>query len=357
MIPTRRIPGSPDALTVEWLTHVLRDAKVLECANVISFHLESFKNANGQLVRLTLCYDVDEAAPNTLIAKFPAADLATRSLWTQFRFYEREIRFYQNIANTSGLCTPRCYYCALDLDSGDSLLLLEDLSPAHIGGLNEPFSVEALTLAVREIAKLHARWWGNNQLGAMSWLPALDRAHYQQFQDYLQQRWPSILGKLNAVCSSQLLELGTALCQDLPSAVVRLGEPPQTIIHYDFHLGNILFAAQEGRLPVAVVDWELTSVGHGAHDVARLLGGSLPIERRRAEEQSILRRYHAALVDYGVAAYSFEQCFDDYRISMLDCLVRALIVVGMMEIRPAHTRKVLQYGAAVLDLHADEFVM
>ena len=54
----------------------------------------------GQLARVRLQYDKPEAgAPDTLVGKFPAAAQENRDLANLFRFYEREVRFYQQIAD------------------------------------------------------------------------------------------------------------------------------------------------------------------------------------------------------------------------------------------------------------------
>ena len=46
-------------------------------------------------------------------------------------FYEREIGFYRELAADCPVRTPRCYFGEVVMDSGASLLLLEDLSWMH----------------------------------------------------------------------------------------------------------------------------------------------------------------------------------------------------------------------------------
>ncbi len=43
-----------------------------------------------------------------------------------------------------------------------------------------------------------------------------------------------------------------------------------TIVHGDFRLGNVIIAAQEPR-PLAVLDWELSTIGHPLSDLAYLM--------------------------------------------------------------------------------------
>jgi hypothetical protein len=55
----------------------------------------------------------------------------------------------------------------------------------------------------------------------------------------------------------------------------------------------------------------------GAYDVARVTGGSLPPPERTGHHQEIAGRWHARLVDLGVAGYSWDQAWHDYRLGML----------------------------------------
>ena len=50
-----------------------------------------------------------------------------------FRFYEREIRFYQEIASRTAVRVPRDYFSAFDAANGDFVLVLEDMAPARLG--------------------------------------------------------------------------------------------------------------------------------------------------------------------------------------------------------------------------------
>lgn len=96
------IPSGPKALTPEWLTQALRSTGTINNAIVKSFSMEMLGEGQAfteQITRLGLDYDTDdEGAPKSLIAKFPASDLNLRTIWNRYRLYEREIRFYREIA-------------------------------------------------------------------------------------------------------------------------------------------------------------------------------------------------------------------------------------------------------------------
>jgi len=63
------------------------------------------------------------------------------------------------------------------------------------------------------------------------------------------------------------------------------------------------------------LDWSLTT-WLGAYDLAYAIVLDWDIETRRRFEIPILKRYHDQLVKKGIHGYSWEQLFDDYRLSV-----------------------------------------
>src|SRR5689334_23291231 len=96
------IPASPEALTPEWLTDALRAGAAVESASVTGFDSQivgAGAGFLGALAKLDLRYDRGvPGAPKSLIAKFPTLDPGGREIGNLFRFYEREVRFYEQVA-------------------------------------------------------------------------------------------------------------------------------------------------------------------------------------------------------------------------------------------------------------------
>ena len=128
------IPPSPDRVTRDWLTEALRSTGFLDPAGKVrSFGftvLGEGKGFTGCVCRMDLEY-VGQAAslPASIIAKFPPADVDVHAALHGYRIYEREHGFYHSGARTPGFRVPICYYGDVDLESGASILLLEDLDP------------------------------------------------------------------------------------------------------------------------------------------------------------------------------------------------------------------------------------
>jgi hypothetical protein len=68
----------------------------------------------------------------------------------------------------------------------------------------------------------------------------------------------------------------------------------------------------------------------GPNDVAYFLGNAFEAEVRRSCEDALVRRYHDALLGYGVAGYSFDRCWEEYRRSSYASLVMAVFASMMV---------------------------
>ena len=79
--------------------------------------------------------------------------------------YEREIRFYRELAPRLGGPLAACHVAAFEPEGGWFTLLLEDAAPAVQGDQIAGCTVEEARLAVHELARLHAPVFGDPELG------------------------------------------------------------------------------------------------------------------------------------------------------------------------------------------------
>jgi hypothetical protein len=317
MTRTERGPGPPlpdrADITADWLTRALDHGGVIKTATIVD--AIGAPVGTGQVAdtfRYELTYDVLEpSAPSAVVAKVSAADEGSRSAAIAHRLYEREVRFYQRLAGQVNIRTPRFYYGDIEPATGRFVLVLEDLSPASTVNQLTGFELVHAELAMEQAAGLHAARWDDPGLNDLDWLnharqhapaiaqvfPQLTEAFIQRYQDRLEPEWVALIGRLNA--------LTTKFWTDQPG--------PLTVAHCDFRPDNFLFDAKGGEVPMAVVDWQTINHAPGLIDVSFVLGTSLDTADRRAHEQTLVRRYHDALRAGGVADYSWQRCWDDYR--------------------------------------------
>jgi hypothetical protein len=128
------VPADADEITREWLTAALHGAGAQDQARVTSIQSAPIGQFGftGQIRRLHISYDKPEpGAPRSLVAKFSATQPEARAAVHSMGFYEREIGFYRELAADCPVRTPRCYFGEVEMGSGASLLLLEDLGWMH----------------------------------------------------------------------------------------------------------------------------------------------------------------------------------------------------------------------------------
>lgn len=352
------MPQNPGEFTAEWLTTALKSGGVIKDAAVTSIEVSTIGEGSGfigQLAQIRPTYDrAEDGAPSSIIAKMPGASEGGRQIGNLFDFYHREIRFYREIARDVELRAPRHYYSNMDREAQQYILLIEDLAPACVGDQATGCSLAQARLAVESIARFHATWWESPRLAQIGeWMPAINAPVQQVAAGAYAQAWQPFLDMFGATLSPEV----KSVCERIGSNVVKIqtafAQPPLTISHGDFRVDNLFFADDGGELQLAVADWQISTLGRGTFDVAYLLCGGLPSELRREYERELVRLYHDTLVTNGVTGYSFEQCWDDYRLGALFQFVYIVIAVGTLD--AANERGMalwtawLQRGAAAVE--------
>jgi hypothetical protein len=361
---TMTIPRGPEQLTPTWLTEALRSTGVITSAAITALEQTTIAEGSGfigQLALVKLQYDRPEpGAPASLIAKFPAATPGGREIGNLFDFYHREIRFYQEIADRIELRTPKRYYSAMDRDTQEYILLLEDLAPARVGDHLAGCTLDEADVAIRNIAKFHATWWERPELEQFAeWMPVIDAPVHRSAEQSYMQAWPVFISGLGATISPEMKAIGERIGTNVIKLQTSIADRPNTIVHADYRTDNLFFATPEGGAPFAVVDWQITCRGRGVFDVAYLLCGGLEPAARRAHEHRLVKMYHDILVENGVEGYGFDQCWREYRRMALYVFVYVVISLGTLE--PSNARGLALFQAwlhrsstAILELDAAE---
>jgi len=249
--------------------------------------------------------------------------------------YEREVRFYEELSFRTPARTPRCYYSHFDLETGFSLLLLEDLACARNGNSIAGSSVAEAARVLFTLAILHAAWWQAPDVADASWLRLRFLLAPDAMVGAFSHAWPSFLRKLSIPMTPQIGEIGDWIEHNLPVAATSLFKSdPRTLIHNDVQADNLFFGEAGGD--VFFIDWQMVTYARCVIDVAGCVRGQLEPEVRRAAEPQLVRLYHDALVANGVQHYTFEQCMADYRLATVLAPARLVCAVGLSEGLRAH---------------------
>jgi hypothetical protein len=324
-------PRSPGEITGGWLTAALRasgaisDATFITAASVEA--ISDLGGVNGETCRVRLEYEppalnATDRGPQTLVAKFPADRAGARGVAAFQRWYQREVSFYTTLAATSPIRTPRCHAAAID-PSGEYVLLLEDLHAWRQGDQLAGCTVDDARVAIEAAARLHARWW-DAAPPASDVLPdtTIGRDRATRVQGAL-ERVAARATEHHGLPKSMTVEL-PRLVAGYIQLLDRMATPPVTVVHGDFRLDNLFFAAAttDDAVEVAAIDWRC----RGTYDIGYFIGLDLAPALRRTHEHDLLAGYVAGLHAHGVTGYEATDAWEDYRHALL--LAFAVFLIG-----------------------------
>jgi hypothetical protein len=353
---------SADDVTPAELTDALRDGGVLSGeASVTSFTHESVGVGVGILAllwRLDVTYEPALSGPRTIILKLPHSSAEVRAVPHALRFYEREIGFYANVAGTTPIGTPRCYWSSFDPETNDFVLLLEDISALEQHDQLRGCPIDDARVAILGIAAHHAACWERDDVLNATWTGPVDEIPMPQaIHQMLVGRIPILADRLGDELPPGTIAIVERIRDELEPLLARFTGGPLTLLHGDYRLDNIFFTPAPER-EVVVIDWQIATIGGGAYDVGYLMAQSVQSDARKASERGLLREYHDALGALGVTGYSVDDAWDDYRRTILWSLVYAAGVISddLTNVRAIELAKTMatRSAVAIADLDATE---
>ncbi|CAB4364935.1 MAG: phosphotransferase [Actinobacteria bacterium] len=342
---------TPDGITSEWLSEVLGDDVELVGTTRIGDGLV------GMNLRLELRRSQHSAVPATLIAKLPTLDPTSRGTAKALRTYEREVKFYEQIATTVDVRVAHCHYAEWTESNDDFALLLEDLAPAQPGNQLTGCSAQQSRAAVLELARLHGPRWGDPTLDEIEFLQRRGADDAAMLEGLWNMLLPGFLGTYAKYLDSEGIGLierfGPRLIDWIAGHTM-----PATVTHGDYRLDNLMFRSALGGYPIAAVDWQTPGHGAASGDVSYFLGaGPLP-DLRREIERELVEDYCGALDEYGVTV-DHDEFWRHFRRDAYSGIIMSVIasqIVGESERSEAmfaamatrHTRHALDLAAESL---------
>ena len=327
-------PSAPNPPPPEWLTDTLRRSGLLPSGHVLRVEDSSNAAFNSAACHLRITYSPD-APPNLPQRLFFKRNLPEE--WA-VRAGAREVAFYHvaaAMADRLPMLAP-CYGAAYDAASGDSWLLLRDVSETHrapatreqiIAGEGLPPEQQLLAI-VEALAGLHAAWWEHPALGTGSLLVSecyRDRTQFETTMRQLRDDWNALRRLAENTLPAPIIALGETTLAGLPS----LWEPMLaermasrrhiTISHGDCYLSQFLCPrADSPDDAIYLVDFQGACGDLPAMDLVFLLAVFWMPEQRRegGREERMLHVYLDALGRHGVTGYTWENLIADYRISL-----------------------------------------
>jgi hypothetical protein len=228
-----------------------------------------------------------------------------------------------------------CYDAVYDPVSGESHLLLLDLSATHVvpvvreellalRGVPPPARAEAV---IDTIARFHARLWEHPWLqegerGISNWYGTRDR--FERHVERRRQEWDRFIPAFGADIPMDVRALYTRLVDRLPNVWKRglggrIGSGCNvTLVHGDCYLTQFL-VPRSGIGDTYLVDWQGGWADIPTFDLTFLVATFWTPEQRRDGhlEERLLRHYLETLATEGVRDYDERALYDDYRLNVL----------------------------------------
>ncbi|HEX8086453.1 MAG TPA: phosphotransferase [Solirubrobacteraceae bacterium] len=306
-------------LTAGWLSEALG-------AEVEDFSAERI--GTGQMSechRVLSAYADGAEGPASVVLKVPSSDELSRQTGVALGLYEREVRFYADVAPMIGGPLAPCFHASFDPAAGTFALLLGDAGPADQGDEIAGCDPERARLAVVELARLHAPALGSASLADAEWLnresPLSGPLIAQLLDGFLERYEARIAPAHREVCER--------LVASFDAYAAANEQQPQGLVHGDYRLDNLLFGREGADRPLTVVDWQTVGWGPALTDLSYFLGCALTVEDRRAHGEALVAAYHEALGPD--APLTLEQCRAGVRRQSFFGVIMAIVSPMLVE--------------------------
>ena len=384
MNPEDNLPADAGELNLNWLNAVLQTTP-----EIVGFDAETIGIGSGfagSLARVTLRYGSSHEAemigeteggqpshgtPHSVVVKFAATDPAVRVVLDSYGGYEREHRFYLDIAPATRVSMPHCYFThianpnvapagqqdsrAADAGAqgiGVSVVVMQDLTQGRIGDQVTGATVAETEAVFVQLAALHARWWNDPALDGLDWAQPLENSIPRE---KLSDDYTNALAYFRTTFNAQYPYIVS--CAEAIAGL--MGDPlppprPYTFTQGDCRQDNVFYSEGEGEggsIDATLFDWQLAGVAGPVSDITRFLTQSVSRATREAHEATLLRFYLSQLEEHGIS-HPFRRFRLEYKLEMIRQLVSWVIANDALDFTGTSDRAVALQFAVIERLDA-----
>ncbi len=307
---------SPDKITPEWLTDKLREGGHLPYFRVNDVRLTDTHNSpTATLYTMRIKYsDVSVARqmPESMILKVYHSGYAKAD--KEVTFYGRILPALRDNYKNDDLFIVQGYDAYYDIGEDRSHILIEAMSnrfKKHFEPV--PPTKRHITQIADVLAKLHAYWWEDEQLGDTVGL-AITEDRINKKLDDQQATYDQFLSDGKIVLQTRQRQILDTVVGNMPSKRQQrlLDRERITLIHNDLKPENFLYSHNASR----ILDWKDWQVGFTTDDLAYMIPFYWDAKKRKFEEPRFLKRYWDELRRLGVRDYTYDDLMLDYRVSL-----------------------------------------
>ncbi|MEM7172160.1 MAG: phosphotransferase [Pseudomonadota bacterium] len=315
MTKIARIPRSLDDITPDWLNlHVFPDHRDNPVLDLKHTSIGDDRGFLSQTLRVeTTRSGASTHLPESFVVKIRPDNEESRKAEANLNGFVREVRFYADVAGETDARLTNIYFADADADS--AALVMEDLSHFKGGDQVVGLSHEQVNHVINAVAPVHAAFWNSPKLAKFNWAPTLDHFNLDSFAE----AWPEFEEVYGLRLGPDGRKLGAFMVNHIGALEERIARRPHSIVHGDLRADNVLFGQGEHEGEVILLDWQLVTRSMPAFDIARVYGGSEPVQEKALRHREIAMHWHDALCRSGVVDYREADAWDDFRLAALHC--------------------------------------
>lgn len=230
-----------------------------------------------------------------LIAKFLRPEFPFESM------FQVESTFYTSLASSAAVSLANGARLPFNVPTpvftSNSLIVLERVPSVETFTCVQGCPADQITVLVSKLAQFHAHFWDYDCDGLAVPAGIGSNLSGESKQEQFPDLWAAYLDDI-PLESDDKIRLVT-LCEKLSATPELLATAhnlvetgPQTLIHGDYHVANVLFSTNDTAANMWLLDWATCGKGNPMRDLAFFFIVSVTQHDRREHETNCLQLYH-----------------------------------------------------------------
>lgn len=293
---TRTVNSIKD-INLKWLQDTLGGQEEFIKDGVIDLNVKKVGEGIGQLGEFALLETTRESGKKTnIFAKLQTQTEDMDNLAKDYKFYIREVRFYEFLAKSINVKTPKAYYVEYNPENERVVLLLEYMdgwyNPDQIKGATE----KEIEVAINGLIPISTQFWGTIQ--EIDWVPNMKVDYMLRIIDDMRDYSPEFLNRFSRIMNGSRKANLNKIVEFYPNFPDLFTRGTLTLNHWDYRVENLFFTPEVDD--ITVIDWQLMMAHLPGWDLAYLLFTNIEVDLRRKIYTSCCRQYLDGLGKEGI---------------------------------------------------------
>ena len=225
----------------------------------------------------------------------------------------KEVKFYKFIKDNSinSLPIPACYDAFISEETGEFVIVLEDLTDQYVGHNISCLHDEKIWFKCADtLARFHSVFWNSKMIDAIGDIKEIDSKSEKEKLNNFLNHFDKLFDDKIKTTFNGAMDINIFIMKE---ESIRIKDKRNiTICNGDSHIFNFMLPINENHNPL-MIDFQFWGTGIGPGDLAHLTRVNFSNKLKEDIQISLVRHYHKKLMEYGITNYSWDNCFNDYR--------------------------------------------